>query len=185
MLQLLQRFTSPPVQTLTTLQPTPSTVRFTVSTRPVPRTVFALLGYYVSILFRVVFGALALFTLLVKWELRSGRQRVLHIILGTGGEAWITQWLQDLRWRYLIPVVSVILYLVLRRGYTGMLSIFPPASHGLLRERRLMAISSSYRRISSRSPEPRPPNVHYLLDILANSDDTFHTRNSYTGYLHT
>ena len=119
MLQLLQRLTSPPTQRLTTLQPTPSTVGFTVSTRPVPKTLPALLQYYISILLRLLIGLCAVAVLFLKWKPEITRQ-TLNAVLG----AWIEQYVAAevvgcLRWRYVVPGVGLVWYGILRRGYTG------------------------------------------------------------------
>lgn len=109
-------------QTLTTLQPTSSTVRFTVSTRPVPKTLPALLAYYVSLLLKAVIGALALAILLLKWELRSAHDGTMARAIG-GDDTWLARLVHTLQWRYLLPSGILILYLVLRRGYTGTVSL--------------------------------------------------------------
>ncbi|KAF2654412.1 hypothetical protein K491DRAFT_693836 [Lophiostoma macrostomum CBS 122681] len=118
MLQLLQRLTSPPTQRLTTLQPTPSTVGFTVSTRPVPETLPALLQYYISILLRLITGVCAIAVLLLKWKPDITRNP-LSAIFGL----WVEQFVAaevagSLRWRYVVPAVAAVWYAILRRGYT-------------------------------------------------------------------
>ncbi|KAF2475530.1 uncharacterized protein BDR25DRAFT_340250 [Lindgomyces ingoldianus] len=119
MLSLLQRLTSPPSQTLTTLQPTPSTISFTVSTRPVPKTLLALFTYYLSILVRILAGTLALITLWAKWRASSGKHTVLlSMFLGRVAEAWIVKLVETLPWRYLAPVALTVIWRVGRRGYT-------------------------------------------------------------------
>ena len=74
----LQRLVVPPPQTLTIFQPTSSTVQFTVSTRSAPKTVLAVVAYYVSIVFKVVLGILALASLFMKWlSASSSSQRIV------------------------------------------------------------------------------------------------------------
>ncbi|OAL45586.1 hypothetical protein IQ07DRAFT_661668 [Pyrenochaeta sp. DS3sAY3a] len=88
MLALLQRLTSPPTQTLRILQPTPSTVQYTVSTRSIPQTIPAILGHGLSILVRT-----------------AQEDQLLQLV-----ERW--------DWKYLAPAALVLLTLVFRRGYT-------------------------------------------------------------------
>jgi hypothetical protein len=126
LLQLLQRLNSPPKQTLTVLQPTPSTVQFTVSTRPVPKGLPALISYYVSMLFRMLIGGVAIAAIVAKWQIHSaGYARV------DAFAAWSDAWIGDVtaraQWRFLLPAVVTVMYLVLRRSYTGM-DLATPAS---------------------------------------------------------
>ncbi|KAF2873548.1 GPI-GlcNAc transferase complex, PIG-H component-domain-containing protein [Massariosphaeria phaeospora] len=119
MLSLLQPFTSPPSHTLRTFQPTPSTISYTVSTRPVPKTLPALLALYISVLVRIVVGALVAGTLWVKWHVSSGRATEwLGELFGSTSEAWLVRATEMLPWRYLAPGSAVLLYMVLKRGYT-------------------------------------------------------------------
>jgi phosphatidylinositol glycan class H protein len=121
MLQLLQSLTSPPSQTLTVTQPTPSSVCFTVSTRHIPNTVTAYSRHYGALLLRLVIGGLALLTLVAKWALAtSGKQWMLNNYVGADGETWLlAHALQQWPWRNVVAGVATILWLVLRRGHTG------------------------------------------------------------------
>lgn len=120
MLALLRRFTSPPAQTLTTFQPTPSTISFSVSTRPVPKTLPALLRFYVSVLVRIIAGIAALTALWTKWRIDNSKETVmLGQLLGYAVETWLVQIVQATQWRYLAPGALATLWAVVRRGYTG------------------------------------------------------------------
>ncbi|ORY08347.1 GPI-GlcNAc transferase complex, PIG-H component-domain-containing protein [Clohesyomyces aquaticus] len=119
MSSVLQRITSPPSQALTTLQPTPSTISFTVSTRPVPKTLPALFFYYLSILTRLLAGTIAIVGVWTKWRLESGKPTdILAICLGGVAEAWLIKLAHSLPWRYLVPSAAVVILAVVRRGYT-------------------------------------------------------------------
>ncbi|KAF2186341.1 hypothetical protein K469DRAFT_707003 [Zopfia rhizophila CBS 207.26] len=119
MLALLQRLTSPPAQTLTTLQPTPSSILFTVSTRPVPRTLPAHVLYYILILIRILVGTLSIVTLWAKWRVSQGKEPALLICApGETTETWLVKLLETLQWKYLAPGALAVLWGVIRRGYT-------------------------------------------------------------------
>lgn len=125
MLQLLQRLTSPPEHTLTELRPTSSTVQYTVSTRTAPTTLPQWMKYYVFILLRIVVGISALLALALKWVDDSGYpphagpwKWICDTIFGAH-QAWAMQIIKAMQWGYLIPCVLFVIYLVLRRGYTG------------------------------------------------------------------
>ncbi|KZM18904.1 uncharacterized protein EKO05_0010379 [Ascochyta rabiei] len=118
-LAVLARLTAPPAQTLRTLQPTPSTVSFTVSTRPTPATVAAKLRYYAGLLIRIVAGALALTTLWAKWRITHGRSTdILLWTLGGPQTAALLEAIGGLGWQFVAPGAMVVLFVVLRRGYT-------------------------------------------------------------------
>lgn len=119
-LVLLARLMAPPTQTLRTLQPTPSTVSFTVSTRPVPATVAAKLSYYVGLLTRLMLGACVLLLLWTKWRISYGQSTdTLLFLLGGPQTAALLKGVGGLWWGYVGPGAIMVLYLVLRRGYTG------------------------------------------------------------------
>jgi phosphatidylinositol glycan class H protein len=116
----LQRLSAPPAQILQTLQPTPFTVSYAVSTRPVPKTVFAQVTSYVSLLTRIIVG---LSTTLLIWTV-SGFQTAAteYYLLSTLGRLRTDQLLVlagTCEWKYVVPGALVILLLVFRRNYTG------------------------------------------------------------------
>ncbi|KAF9697511.1 hypothetical protein EKO04_004103 [Ascochyta lentis] len=118
-LALLARLTAPPSQTLLTLAPTPSTVSFTVSTRPVPATVAAKLRNYVILLLRLVIGTLVLATLWTKWRITHGQSTdILLWTLGGPQTAALLKAIGALGWNYIAPGAVAVLFVVLRRGYT-------------------------------------------------------------------
>ena len=133
MLSLIDRLNSPPAQTLQVLQPTSSTITYTVSTRPVPKTLPALVGYYAGISLRVVLGVSSL---LISWlKLRVTQEAQLgSLILWTmedNVEAQFVRLAEACPWRYLGPSACIILFLVLHRNYTG--GFCTPFSFCLLR----------------------------------------------------
>lgn len=119
MLPLLQKIVAPPKQTLRTVQPTPSTVCYTVSTRSDPQTVPAQLVHYVSIVLRIVLGVCALLVLLAKWELSFGKRRFVTQGLNADNAPLAMRLVEEGQWRYIVCGALVTLWLVLRRGYTG------------------------------------------------------------------
>lgn len=155
MLGLLQRLTVPPEQALTILQPTSTTVRFTVSTRPVPKSLPAVARYYVSLLFRVLLGLLAGLILLVKWERRGGNGGRILGLLGLEDDVRSTQAIEKSEWRFLLPAVFGILWLVLRRGYIGTVLAslpIPPTLADTHTEESLLIIRDLGIQTSSTSP---------------------------------
>jgi hypothetical protein len=174
MLPLLQRLTSPPKQTLTVVQPTPSTVCFTVSTRSVPRTLSAQLRHHVGHVLRVVIGILALVVVFLKWETTAARPWLVNADAG-GSDEWVVYaLLRELSWRYILPSVAIILYLVLRRGYTGTPTsdhltyfIFHPNAH--IFQQKNPSSSSAGSDSKPRLPRPRTciPQPHASFLRLA------------------
>jgi phosphatidylinositol glycan class H protein len=121
-LPLLARLTAPPNQTLHILAPTPSTVSFTVSTCPVPTTLAAKLGHYVGILTRLLVGLCTLALLWIKWSLGYGSTpstEALLWVLGGPQTARLLKAVGGVAWVYAGPAAMVVLFVVLRRGYTG------------------------------------------------------------------
>jgi phosphatidylinositol N-acetylglucosaminyltransferase subunit H len=129
-MQIFARITSPATQSLTTYRPTPSTISFTVSTRPVPRTLPAHLLFYFSILVRIILGVIALALLWAKWHIKfpieggdvfkGARAELATWALGTVAGQAVTRVSTGLQWRWLIPGALGVLWGVCRRGYTGM-----------------------------------------------------------------
>jgi phosphatidylinositol glycan class H protein len=121
MLRLIARLTSPPSQTLRTLKPTPSTVSFTVSTRPERKTVSAVLKHWIGVLVRILVGICVVFILWVKWRVSNVQSTdVLLWILGGPQAALMLQVAGRCQWTYLVPGALAVLFTVLRRGYTGL-----------------------------------------------------------------
>lgn len=110
----------PAPQTLTTLRPTPSTVLFTVSTRPVAKTLPALFSHYISLLLKFFAGTFALLALWTKWRVSNSQSTaILGRVLGGPVEEWIVRDTARVGWRYIGPVALAVLWVVVRRGYTG------------------------------------------------------------------
>ena len=123
MSNLLARLTSPPTQTLHVLQPTSSTITYTVSTRSVPKTLPAFIAYYVGILIRISLGLVSTLLLWMKWRVTNDLSMVyLQEALGKEGEGQVVNMVEACQWRYLIPSILVVIFLVFRRNYTGTLS---------------------------------------------------------------
>jgi hypothetical protein len=121
MATLLSHLTSPPAQSLRTLQPTSSTITYTVSSRPVPSTLPAKAIHYISILLRVLCGFAALVALWAKWFVKEVQsiEYLRAVVGGTEKEAQIIKFIASCPWICLAPGVAAVLFLVFRRGYTG------------------------------------------------------------------
>lgn len=125
---ILQRLASPPKQTLRTLQPTPSTVSYTVSTRPVPKTLPAILGFYIGIPVRILIGIGTLVVLWTKWRVSTTKSTGLLLwMFGNAGKEQLVKVADMSQWRYLAPGALLVLYLVFHRGYTGKHPFLRPA----------------------------------------------------------
>ncbi|KAF2008049.1 hypothetical protein P154DRAFT_584572 [Amniculicola lignicola CBS 123094] len=119
MLALIQSFTSPPSQRLSVVQPASSTISFVVSTRTVSKTVPAVVSHYISILVRILVGALTLVGLWTKWCVSSGKATTqLSWSLGRAMEPWVVRVAEGVQWRYLAPGALLVLWLVVKRRYT-------------------------------------------------------------------
>jgi phosphatidylinositol glycan class H protein len=118
---VLKRLSSPPSQTLHSLQPTPSTASYTVSTRQQSRSLPARLAFYVGIAVRVLIGISAFVLLWTKWRVSSAKSTaVLLWLCGRAGEDSLVELAERLEWRYLAPGALLLFYLILQRGYKGM-----------------------------------------------------------------
>jgi phosphatidylinositol glycan class H protein len=123
MLALIDRLNSPPAQTLHVLQPTSSAITYTVSTRRVPKTLPALVGYYAGILTRVLLGITSVLLLWMKLRVTQAQSLDLSLgLLGHDFEKQLVKLAESCQWRYLVPSTLLLLFLVFRRNYTGMSS---------------------------------------------------------------
>lgn len=133
----LQRLTVPPTQTLRTLQPTPATVRYTVSTRSGTQTAAAKLRFYLGLVVRLLV-ALGLAALLwTKWCTTFGTPYVMAslTLAKLPHESALLASVEALPWRYLAPVSLLVLYMALRRDYQGTRITGPPIPIATLRLR--------------------------------------------------
>jgi phosphatidylinositol glycan class H protein len=122
MLAALQRLSSPPAQTLRTLQPTQATVSYTVTTRPAATTVPARLSFCTGIALRILVGTAVALLAWTKWcASRDVPAVALSWTLGNARAEELLLLVSRLPWRYLVPASVCTVYLALRRGYTGTL----------------------------------------------------------------
>lgn len=120
MQDFLRRITAPPAQILRTVQPTPYTASYTVSTRPAPRTLTARLALYVSVFFRIVVGlATAVFIWIVSGVESSRTESFLIYALGSRQTEQRVDFAGRWHWMYTAPCALIVLALVFRRNYTG------------------------------------------------------------------
>ena len=177
MSSLVHRLNSPPAQTLHILQPTSSTITYTVSTRPVPKTLPARVNYYAEILVRVFFGLTSILALWAKWRVWNEQSvGYLTLILGCEGDGRIVKLLEVLQWRYLIPGSWLIVFLVFRRTYTGTLllnlAVYPVAN-------------TPNRRVPDYASGPRSSNIDYVLHIPPSAYNALYTHHQHPRHLHT
>ncbi|KAH4257163.1 phosphatidylinositol N-acetylglucosaminyltransferase [Parastagonospora nodorum] len=118
MQDFLRRITAPPAQILRTVQPTPYTVSYTVSTRPVPRKLHARLASYVSVFFRVTVGLATAFVVWIVSGLDLPRAEIpLLYVLGRLRTEQLLESASRCQWMYTAPCALVIFALVFRRNY--------------------------------------------------------------------
>lgn len=118
---LLSRLSAPPCQTLRILQPTQSTVSYTVTTRPTPRSLTASIVHYIALQLRVVSGLCTSLLVWTKWRLTFEQStRLLATVMGSGFEDTLIKVADFCEWMYLAPGALILLFLVFKRGYTGM-----------------------------------------------------------------
>lgn len=121
-----------PSQKLRILQPTPSTVQYTVSTRPTPDTVSAKVTHCSSLVLRVTLGLGAALLLWAKWRTSYEQQSILlQWTLGAVWEERLLALAQRCPWRYLSPTALALLFLVFKRNYTGTVTPCRTSSHSL------------------------------------------------------
>lgn len=171
-LALLARLTAPPTQTLRILSPTPSTVSFTVSTRPVPATLAAKLRYYVGLLTRLLLGLAALSALWVKWRISHGLTTdILLYTLGGPQTAALLKGVGRMKWSYIGGGAFVVLFAVLRRGYTGMYLIVAMR----------LCVLTRCRRVSDGAARPWCADEFFCGYIPAGAAESVHSYESYPG----
>ncbi|KAH7093571.1 GPI-GlcNAc transferase complex, PIG-H component-domain-containing protein [Paraphoma chrysanthemicola] len=117
---LLQRLTAPPAQHLRVLEPTPSTICFTVSTRELPATLPARLAQYIGVFLRTFAVLSATFVLLLKWRLTLPEKipRLLARLLDPLNDWELLHAVEIWPWQYILPSACLVIYLALRRPYT-------------------------------------------------------------------
>jgi phosphatidylinositol glycan class H protein len=171
-LAVLARLTAPPTQNLRILSPTPSTVSFTVSTRPVPATLAAKLRYYVGLLTRLLLGSTALFALWVKWRVSHGLTTdILLYALGGPQTAALLKGVGGTKWSYIGGGTFVVLFAVLRRGYTRMYLLLT----------MWLCILTLYRRVSDGAAWPWCTDEFLCGYVPAGAAESVHSYEPYPG----
>ena len=109
---------SPPV--LRVKRPTPTTVLFTVSTAPSSETISQKAFLYLSHCVRFSFVLLVISLFYAKWHLLSGGpDMVAHVLAQSSLGQMVFSIAEDSDWRYLVSGGLLVLWLSVRRGYTG------------------------------------------------------------------
>ena len=126
MSSLPRQLASPPGLRFNVLQPTPSSVRFTVSTRPVPKTLVGVVWRYVSIALRALVGLCTAVLLWTKWRITVEKPTtVLQWAVGRAREAALLELVAAWPWLYVAPAALIAFLPVFRKGYTGRLNSTP------------------------------------------------------------
>ncbi len=174
---LLQRLTSPPKQTLWTLQPTPSTIKYTVSTRPMPKTLVARVGRYVGILIRALTALCVLAFLWTKWQITFEKPAIVSLQRWVSRNSNTTMANEFLKlaetspWHYIAPAAIVVLFLVFRRGYTG---TFPPPSLSASIS-KLQMLTLPCRRIAHNPKWTRSPDINVFSHVSTDACHAIHS----------
>src|SRR5579871_1646998 len=109
-----------PLCTLRTYQPTPTTVRFTVSTRAAPEQFVGRCVHYLLLAGRLLLASIVLLILWIKWQ--NILQHSLHLpsVLAQSGLGYSMKWIaEQIPARYLVPVALLFLWVIVQRGYKG------------------------------------------------------------------
>jgi phosphatidylinositol glycan class H protein len=121
LITILKRLASPPAQSLQNFQPTPATVTYTVSTRPVAKTLPATVASYVGIAVRIAIALAGTLALWMKWVVSSRKSlEVVNQVFGRMVEDRLVKGVGEIRGEYMVPVVLCALWFVCKRGYVGM-----------------------------------------------------------------
>jgi hypothetical protein len=173
----LQQLTASPAHTFRTLQPTSSTVSYTLSTRPLPKTLLAHLSHYVGILLRIIVGLATVLFLYTKWCI-TFEKSTTYVLWAIGSErtGQLLGLAEAYQWRFLAPIAVVLLFLVFRRNYTGLCQSAKPIQS-------LFGLHID-RRISHDPPWSRHPNLHHVLYIPANLHHALYTHHKYPRHIH-
>ena len=109
-----------PQCTLRTYQPTPTTVRFTVSTRAAPERVVGQVKHYLLLAGRILIASILSFILWMKWVVLSQDPEAVPTMLqhSTCGQLalWTAEHVPSL---YLLPMAFLITLAIVQRGYKG------------------------------------------------------------------
>ena len=112
-----------PICSLRIQQPTSTTISFIVSTRPPLDTWHARLLHYCLLLVRLIIGSFVFLALWTEWELLSSENGVTFPlplwIRGSIPGQTASMIAVSIQAKYLIPVAIAVLWVIVRRGYTG------------------------------------------------------------------
>ena len=109
-----------PLCTLRTYQPTPTTVRFTVSTRAAPEQFVGQVTHYLLLAGRIVLASIVLSILWMKWQNMLQYSPHLPSVLTQSGLDYSMKWIVErVAAQYLFPVALLFLWIIVQRGYKG------------------------------------------------------------------
>jgi len=114
-----------PVCSLRVLRPTPTTVSFTVSTREPLDSIAARILHPAILLVRLLLVFEILIVLWVEWDLLFGpaTSYQVPVWLTNSPVGWeATSLVTAVPGQYLVPVLLVCVWILIQRGYTGMLT---------------------------------------------------------------
>jgi hypothetical protein len=176
MANFLSQLTSPPAQTLRILQPTSSTITYTVSSRPVPSTLPAKALLYIGILLRVLLGFATVIALRAKWMIKDAQSiDYLRAALGsTEKEAQLLKAISACPWVYLAPGVAGVLFLVFRRAYTGTIFLLLPIPR-MSSKFCSIQLLRRYRGIFNPPPRSRCADEYYIVHVPPDAHHALHT----------
>src|SRR5947207_2441165 len=109
-----------PLCTLRTYQPTPTTIRFTVSTRAAPEQFVGRFAHYLLLAGRLVLGSIVLLMLWIEWQNILQHSSHLPSFVAQSGPGYAMKWITDtIPARYLVPLALIFLWIIVQRGYKG------------------------------------------------------------------
>lgn len=109
-----------PQCTLRIYQPTPTTVRFTVSTRASPERFLGQVTHYLLLAGRVLVASIVLFTLWMKWLVLHQSTKPIPAMLKCSPPGYGIMWIAErVQTPHLLPVALLIMWVIVQRGYKG------------------------------------------------------------------
>lgn len=101
-------------------QPTPTTVRFTVSTRASPERFLGQVPHYLLLAGRILVASVVLFTLWMKWLVLHQSTAPIPLMLVSSPSGYAIKCIaESIPAQYLLPVALLIMWIIVQRGYKG------------------------------------------------------------------
>jgi hypothetical protein len=161
---------------LHTRRPSPTTVSFTVSTRPVRERVGARIFHHALLLLRFLAACEILLMLWFKWAMSTNPGPISNIPFWVASSipgAMAALVARALPSRYLLPVALTCMWILTKRGYIGMFR-FSCYLRSLIWNRGIVTCFAG----------SRDSNHQFIQYLPIDSHNSFHSYDIYSGYLY-